>query len=230
MIPERLYKYLPSKYVENVLRRGELVFRNLTYFRQYEGKQRGDPLEAHHRDNPDNDIQITNLSTRKIIKGDFSFLNTTDSDLIYVFCMSRTHCLNLYKEFNSDACIEITNVRTFLLRTRMKVKHLVSCHESGLLHEDVKYYAANKLAEFNIKDPKELAFAKGESFKDQCEYRLIFGTKRAFKLVQKIVINAAYDFRGEAIKGKVDEKLIKIGDMSDIANAKYITDITTAST
>ncbi len=79
MIPERLYKYLPSKYVENVLRRGELLFHNLTYFRQYEGEQRGDPLEGRHRDNPDNDIQIKNLSTGKIVKGDFSFLNTTDS-------------------------------------------------------------------------------------------------------------------------------------------------------
>lgn len=222
MIPERLYKYLPSKYVENVLRRGELLFRNLTYFRQYEGEQRGDPLEAHHKDNPDNDIEITNLSTGKIIKGDFSFLNTTDSDLIYVFCMSKTHSLNLYKEFNSDSCIEITDVKKFLLRTKMKLKRLVSFHKSELLHGDVKYYAANKLAEFNIKDPKELAFAKDESFKNQSEYRLIFGTKKAFKLVQKIVINAAYDFRGEAMKGKVDEKLIKIGDMSDIANVKYI--------
>ena len=222
MIPERLYKYLSSKYVENVFRRGDLLFRNLTYFRQYEGEQRGDPLEAHHRDNPDNDIEITNLSTGKIIKGNFSFLNTTDSDLIYVFSMSKTHSLNLYKEFNSDACIEITDVKKFLLRAKMKLKRLVPFHKSELLHRDVKYYAANKLAEFNIKDPKELAFAKDESFKNQCEYRLIFGTKKAFKLVQKIVINAAYDFREEAMKGKVDGKLIKIGDMSDIANVKYI--------
>ncbi|MBT9175582.1 MAG: hypothetical protein DDT22_01262 [candidate division WS2 bacterium] len=222
MIPERLYKYIPSEYAENMLRRGELLFRNLTYFKQYEDEQRGDPLEGHHRDNPDNDMVITNLSTGKGIKGDFSFLNATDSDLIYVFCMSTINSSDLYGEFKSNACIEITDVEKFILRIRVKLKHLISCHKSGLLHGDVKYYAANKVAEFNIKDPKELAFAKDKMFKHQHEYRLVFGTKKAFKLEQKIVINKGYNFKDETIKGTAKEKLIKIGDISDFANVKYI--------
>jgi len=223
MIPLRLYKYLPSKYVEPVINNGELLFRNLTYFRQYEGARRGDPLEAHHRDNPDNDIVLTNLSTGKQTEGDFSFLNTTDSELIFVFCMSIVHNSDLYAEFNCNACIEITDVNKFLLRTRTKLRHLISCHKSGLLHGNVKYYAANKPAEFNIKDPKEISFAKDEIFKQQYEYRLIFGKKKAFKLVQKIIYNEGYDFRGEAIKGTAEDKLIKLGDISDIAKVIYLT-------
>ncbi len=219
---EKLYKYLPSIYVENVLKRGELLFRNLTYFKQYECEQRGDPLEAHHRDNPDNDIVLTNLSTGKKTQGDFSFLNTTDSDLIYVFCMSKTYSADLYSEFKSDACIEITDVEKFLLRAKTKLKHLVSLHKSGLIHGDVKYYAVNKSANFNIKNPKELAFAKDEIFEGQDEYRLIFGKKKAFNLIQKIVVNATYDFKSEAMKGTAKEKLLKIGDISDIANVKYV--------
>lgn len=221
MTPKRLYKYLPSMYVGNVLK-GELLFRNLTYFKQYEDIRRGDPLEAHHRDNPDNDAVITIHKTGEEIKGDFSFLNTTNSDLIYVFCMSTIYSRDLYSKFDSDACIEITDVEKFLLRTRVKLKHLVSCHESGLLHDNVKYYADNKPAKFNIKDPKELVFAKDEMFKHQYEYRLIFGTKKAFKLEQMIVINKHYDFKEKAMEGTVKEKLIRIGDITDISNVKHL--------
>ena len=208
MIPERLYKYLPSKYVDDVFNRGELLFRNLTYFRQYECDKRGDPLEGHHRDNPDNDITITNLTIENKIKGDFSFLNTTDSDLIYVFCMSNNYSSDLYKEFDSDICIEVTDVAKYLLRISMKLKHLTSLHKTGLLHDNVKYYSSNKPAEFNIKDPKELAFAKDEAlFGRQHEYRLVFGTDNAFKLIQKIVINKLYDFKDEAMKGEPKKRL-----------------------
>lgn len=222
MIPEKLYKYVPSKYVEDVFGKGELLFRNLAYFSQYEDERRGDPLEAHHRDNPDNDIKITNLSTRTEIKGDFSFLNTTDPNPIYAFCMSKDHRTELYKEFQSEACIEVADVEKFLLRIKVKLKHYVSCHESGLLHGDVKYYAANRPAGFNITNATELVFAKDEKFGKQNEYRIVFGTKEAFKLVQKIVINRLYDFKGEAMQGTPDEKLIRIGDISDIARVHYV--------
>jgi len=99
--PETLYKYLPAKYVNPVIQDGTLLFRNLSYFRQHEDNRRGDPLERFHRDNPDNDIAIRNLSTGKTIKGDFSFLNSTDTDLIYVFCLSKKFDTVTYPLLNS---------------------------------------------------------------------------------------------------------------------------------
>ena len=222
MPPEKLYKYLPSKHAVNMLKNGELLFRNLTYFKQYEDKKRGDPLEGHHRENPDKGIVITNLSTGKKIHGDFSFLNSTDSDIIFVFCLSKSLNSDLYKEFNSDACLVIKDVDKFLLRTRMKLRHLISCHKSGLLHGEVKYYAANAPADFNIKEPKELAFAKDEMFKHQNEYRLVFGKKKAFKLEQSMVYNNGYDFKEEAMKGTAQEKMIRLGNISDIAHIQHI--------
>ena len=222
MGPKTLYKYLPSKYVEQVLNSGELLFRNLTYFRQHECEQRGDPLEGHHRDDPDKDIEITNLSTGQKIKGGFSFLNTTNTDLIFIFCLSKTYSDRLFEEFKSDACIEITDVTGLLKRTRIALRKLISLHPAGLLHNDVKCYAANQPAEFNIKEPKELAFAKDEAFRNQDEYRLVFGKKKAFNLEQKIVVNGQYDFREEAMKGTPMDKLITIGSIADIAAVRYI--------
>ena len=222
MGPKTLYKYLPSKYVEQVLNSGELLFRNLTYFRQHECEQRGDSLEGHHRDNPDKDIEIINLSSGQKIKGDFSFLNTTNTDLIFIFCLSKTYSDRLFEEFKSNACIEITNVIELLKRTRIALRKLISFHPAGLLYNDVKYYAANQPAEFNIKEPKELVFAKDEVFRNQDEYRLVFGKKKAFNIEQKIVVNVQYDFREEAMKGTPIDKLITIGNIADIAAVRYI--------
>ena len=220
--PEKLYKYLPSKYVNSVVRKGDLLFRNLSYFRQYEDNQRGDPFEGFHRDNPDNDITINNLSTGKVIKGDFSFLNSTNTDLIYVFCLSKKVDPNLYVEFKADACIEIIDVVEFLKRTMFAVKRLLSAHSSGLLSGSVMYYKENAPAGFDIKNPKNLSFAKGRHYQHQEEFRLVFGSKKGFNLTQQIVVNQSYDFIGEANKGVPKEKYVKIGSIEDIVTIHYI--------
>lgn len=219
--PEKLYKYLPSRFVNLVVQEGALLFRNLSYFRQYEDNRRGDPLEGFHRDNPDNDITIKNLNTGKVIQGDFSFLNSTNTDLIHVFCLSKTLKESLFKEFEADTCIEITEVNEFLNRSRIAIKNLPSIHDSGLLLGDVKYYRDNAPAGFDIKNPINLPFAKGLHYHHQEEFRMVFGSKDAFKLTQQIVINQRYDFIGEAQKGVPNEKTVKIGNMEDIVVIHY---------
>lgn len=217
-----LYKYLPSIYLENVFDYGEILFRNLTYFKQHECERRGDPLEGLHRDNPNDDVTITNLSTGRVTKGDYSFLNSIDSDLVYVFCLSNSYSEELHSEFESDVCIEITDPTEFIRRIRLKVRKLVSCHKKGLLDACVSYYKPNEAAVFNIKDPYKLPFSKDVSFLSQDEYRLVFGTKRAFKLKESLAMNGKYDFREEAMKGTIKDKIIKIGSLADIANIKSI--------
>jgi len=220
-IPEKLYKYLPSKYVNSVVQKGSFLFRNLSYFRQYEDNRRGDPLEGFHRDNPDNDITITNPTTGKVIKGDFSFLNSTNTDLIQVFCLSKLFDKDLFDEFEADACLEIFEVDEFLRRSKIAVKKLISSHSSGLLFDSVWYYKENAPVGFDIKDPKNLSFAKGIHYQNQEEFRLVFGSKKAFNLTQQIVVNNNYDFIAEAKKGVPKEKLIKIGKIDDIVKIHY---------
>lgn len=213
----KLYKYLPSQYAESFVSKGDLLFRNLSYFRQNEDNRRGDPLEGFHRDNPDNDITISDPKTGKILaKGDFSFLNSTNTDLINVFCLSKDYETKLYDEFNSDYCIEILDAEEFIRKTRIAVKRLISLHKSGLLHRDVIYYHHNAPAGFDIKDPKNLAFAKGVHYQNQKEFRLAFGNRKAFDLKQQIVVNATYDFIGEAKKGTSKEKHVFVGNLSEI--------------
>ena len=213
----RLFKYLPSQFAADVVRKGDLLFRNLSFFRQCEDNRRGDPLEGFHRDNPDNDITLSDPKTGEVLaKGDYSFLNSTNTDLIYVFCLSKTHKPELYQEFKADCCIEILNLEEFIRRTAIAVKRLLSAHKSGLLYRDVNYYYENAPAGFDIKNPKNLAFAKGVHYEHQEEFRLVFGQRKAFDLKQQIVVNALYDFIGEAKKGTPQEKHILIGNLTEI--------------
>lgn len=213
--PERLYKYLPSEYLDSTIK-GEILFRNFTYFKQQEDKTRGDYLEAIHRDNPDNDITITAEKDGIPRNFDASFLNSTGSDLIFMFCTSLDFSPDLYKEFNCNACIEITDPTEFCRRIRVAVRQILSTHKNGLLCGTINYYRPNQPVEQNIKDATALPFLKDEIYSYQNEFRFVFGVSKAFKLKQQIILNKDYDFREEAMKGSAKSRVVKIGSIEDI--------------
>lgn len=212
-----LYKYLPSKYAHAFLDRGEILFRNLTYFRQHEGRVRGDPYEGIHKDHPGTNVVLENLTQGSRIVGKLSFLNSTNSDLVFAFCLSQKLSKDLMVEFESDACIEIFEPSEFIRRVRFALARLVSVHRFGLLAQPVHYYHPAEAACFDIKKPTQLAFAKNKSYAEQEEFRLSFGSRQAFKLVQQIT-QPQYDPYEDAIKGQSKEKLIKVGTLRDIAH------------
>ena len=220
--PKKLFKFLLSKYVDSMLNEGHLLFRNFTYFRQTEDLSRGDYLEAIHRDNPDNDIVISNLTTGKKYVGDCSFLNSTDSDVIFMFCMSSVYSNELHEKFKTDACIEILNPAEFIRRVRHAVQRLMRIHEKGLLTRFIHYYEPANPADVNVIDATILPFLKDEIYSDEAEYRLVYGGYKAFQLTRKIVVNEMYDFRADAMKGIVKKKILKIGSIADIADVHHV--------
>ena len=212
-----LYKYLPAKYISAVLDNGEILFRNLTYFQQHEGKVRGDLYEGIHVDYPETDIVLKNNAGKSLAVERFSFLNSINPDTVFAFCLSKRFSKNLMNEFECDSCIEIFKPNEFIRRVRYRLASLISVHKVGLLAQSVHYYHPIKPAPFDTKNPIQIAFAKNEFYKDQEEFRLCFGTRQSFKLTQKIVL-PQYNPHDEALKGQCKEKLIKIGALNDIAN------------
>jgi hypothetical protein len=79
--PERLYKYLPLRFVESVVGRGDILFRNLAYFRKVEDRGRTDLLEGLHMDYPDNPITIDAAAGGRLWHGRAAFLNPTSPPL-----------------------------------------------------------------------------------------------------------------------------------------------------
>jgi hypothetical protein len=214
--PERLFKYLPSRFVERVLRRGDLLFRNLSYFRRIEENGRGDLLEGLHMDYPDNPIKIETTDGRVKWEGRAAFLNRVNSDKLYVFCLSRELSPALYGEFGADACIEITDAPEFLRRSERVIATQVRFAESGLLHGPVLYYVPNQPLDADVTDVRVIPFCKHESYRLQVEYRLAVATRGGLSLTRQIV-NKLFSFEEDVAACTDGSRHVIVGAIHDIA-------------
>lgn len=216
-----LYKYLPSIHVPAVLDHGHLLFRNLTYFRQQEGMVRGDPYEGIHKDHPGKDVLLQNITAGFRTIDKYSFLHSTNSDLIYAFCLSRRMGKDLMAEFGCDGCIEFFEPSEFIRRVRFALARLISVHRVGLIAKPVQYYDPATRPSFDVTDPTQIAFGKNRTYSHQEEFRLSFGTRQAFKLVQQIA-QPDHDPYYDALQGTCRERLVRVGPLRDIARSVIV--------
>jgi hypothetical protein len=100
---------------------------------------------------------------------------------------------------------------------------LVSTKKSiGLLCGPALYYDPSKRAEFDVKNPTKIAFAKDFSYAYQKEFRFAFGKGRKSFYIDplkvRIVISNLHDFSEDAKSGTEAEKKLLIGSIKDIAH------------
>jgi hypothetical protein len=98
---------------------------------------------------------------------------------------------------------------------------VLSVHRIGVLAKEVTYYRPDEPALFDVADPKNLAFVKNEQYRAQAEYRVVFGSRRAFKLIQQIA-QPHHDPYEDAMQKIPAEKLVSLGSLSDIARLVHI--------
>ncbi|HVT60839.1 MAG TPA: hypothetical protein VHR45_20880 [Thermoanaerobaculia bacterium] len=170
--PRVLFKYLPTKFLADVLR-GRILFRNLAYFQQVEDTARGDLTEGMHIDKPDNPVTVESQDGRVNIQGAFAFHSEVNQERVFAFCLSTRLAPELLSEFGCDACVEIFDVSGFVARVRAAVRRSPTLAKVGLLAGPVEYYRTNDTAQMNIKDPTKLPFFKPVRFSSQFEYRLV---------------------------------------------------------
>jgi hypothetical protein len=214
--PKRLFKYLPSRYADAFVRRGDLLFRNLAYFRQIEELGRGDLLEGLHIDRPDNAITLTREDGRSFSYDGASMINEIAVERLFVFCLSTALLGSLFDEFKSDVCVEIVDPTEFFRRCERTVDRQVRWQESGLLHGPVEYYAPNKPAVGNTKDPKCIPFFKHESYAHQREYRLAASLSGGLR-VKTLISLPGYDLQAEASGLASAHRRVRIGSLEDIS-------------
>src|SRR5437899_3002766 len=110
-----LYKYLPSGYANRLVKRGEVLFRTLSYFRSVEHAARGDEAEGVHIDAPDNDVTLeTNTGLRVV--GRYRYLRSVNQDRVFAFCCSTQMDSSLFSAFDADACVVIHDLDVFFAR------------------------------------------------------------------------------------------------------------------
>lgn len=178
-----LYKYLPPKYVDAFVGRGELLFRSLSYFRNYEELHvRGDRFEGRRVFNPTAGLELTKVETDEKLLLPWAFEASVRDRDIYVFCLSQTFSLELAQEFGADACVEIKDPIALIARIRSSLRLRMWVKHSRLLHGPVDYYSPEEppVAEWAV--PERMVMRKTTDYVRQAEYRLAFARGDAFQI------------------------------------------------
>ena len=178
-----LFKYLPSKYLEAFVKRGELLFRSLSYFRNYEELQvRGDRHEGQRLFAPAKGLEITKTESGEKLLLPWAFEASVRDREIFVFCLSHVSSLELAREFGADVCVEIQDPIVLLSRVRSAVALRRWVKHARLLHGSVEYYSpeAPPLAERAV--PERMVMRKTAAYSHQQEYRLAFARGDALRV------------------------------------------------
>ncbi len=178
-----LFKYLPAQYLDAFMGRGELLFRSLSYFRNYEELEvRGDQHEGRRLYSPPQGLEINNLTTGEKIRLPGAFESSVQDREIFVFCLSQERSAELARDFNTDVCVEIHNPTALLAKVRSALMLRKWIKNARLLHGAVTYYSPEEapFAEWAV--PERMVLQKTTRFTQQHEYRLAFARGDALNL------------------------------------------------
>jgi hypothetical protein len=179
----RLYKYLPSCYLDRFVDNGQVLFRSLTYFQQYEDEKAvGDRFEGIRAFRPPQGLTVTRIATGEKFTIPYSFHSAVFGEAILVFCVSESLSHELADEFHADACVEITDVNAFVSRLQDALLALHGPDSHVLLHGPVKYYAESEAPIVDWALPEQIVMSKLQAYAHQREYRFAFAEKHALEV------------------------------------------------
>jgi hypothetical protein len=178
-----LFKYLPSKYLEAFVKRGDLLFRSLSYFRNYEElKARGDRHEGQRLFAPATGLEITKTESGEKLLLPWAFESSVRDRDIFVFCLSYVRSEQLAREFGADACVEVQDPIALLSKVRSAMALRRWVKHARLLHGSVEYYSpeAPPFAEWAV--PERMVMRKTVAYSHQQEFRLAFARGDALRV------------------------------------------------
>jgi hypothetical protein len=218
----RLYKYLPEQYVEAFVREGAILFRSLSYFRDYEADQvRGDEFEGTRLYRPQGGLEITLTATQRKIALSHSFESSVNEDDIFVFCLSRAFSVDLAAEFQASACVEILNPGRFIAGIRAALLRRPSIKNKMLMYGEVKYYTQDEPPIVDWALPERIAMSKRSIYIPQQEYRITFAINGAFS-VENTRVRLAAPGEQRALRAQSHpERLFKLGSLAKLCKVHY---------
>jgi hypothetical protein len=211
---DRLFKYIPSRHLDAFISRGEVLFRSLSYYSNYEEMQvRGDRNEGKRVFKPIGGLELTKTETGEQFRIQGTLESTVQDREIFVFCMSKVLSLELAREFKADVCIEITEPAYLIAEIRSALLRRKWVRKGRLLHGPVDYYLPETppLAEWAV--PERMVMRKTTEYIDQAEYRLAFARGNALQLENVVTkIKTSQVFTPPTLHGH-PEHLLKVGSL-----------------
>jgi hypothetical protein len=171
LVRQRLYKYFSDRKWAEAFLDGQIRFRSLAYFRDYEDEGiRKDKNEGTAIFRPDNGLEINNLTqgTKFILPG-YAFESSANQEEIFVYCTSRVLNDEIRAGLNANTCVEILRIQTFCTRIRNALPATATFRWGRLA-----YYEETEGGSPRWALPDMIALSKLKDYEWQHEYRFIF--------------------------------------------------------
>jgi hypothetical protein len=192
-----LYKYFSErKWAEEFLD-GKILFRSLSYFRDYEDKNvREDQNEGTAIFRPEGGLVVNNLTqgTTSTLLG-HALESSANQEEIFVYCVSRALTDELRERSRAVACIEILNVGMFCDRIEAALPPTAAFPgrpgHTRIGHR-VEYYQETEAGSPRWALPDLIAISKIDSYAWQDEFRLVFSVTDALGF-EKVAVRVTHD-------------------------------------
>ena len=211
---QHLFRYLREEYAAAFVKRGELLFRSLLYFRDYEDPSvRGDPDEGTRVHRPEGGLKIKKVDTGEELTLPHRFESTANEDDIFVCCFSTAFDPRLAERFSVTCCVEIKDASAFIARIRNALALRSSIKDKLLAFGPVKYYEHSDPPIVDWALPERIALSKPASFSWQQEYRIAFSVNGAFD-VENVKLRLVTEPRSPLPRTAPDPRALKLGNIS----------------
>ena len=182
-----LYKYFTEKKWADAFLNGEVLFRSLAYFRDYEDKcVRSDQNEGVSVHQPEGGLIVNDLTHGATFTiAEHAFESTAKQEEIFIFCVSRSLSDEMRERFGAVACVEIFDTRTFCNRIETALlpfrASFPGCPGQKHIGHRVTYYKKTDAVGPRWALPDMIAKSKLYDYKWQQEFRLIFSRTDALE-------------------------------------------------
>ena len=208
---------MSAKYAQAFVERGEMLFRALSYYRDYEDEGvRADEFEGTRLHLPLEGLKLTKVATGEVVPVPYTFESTAQEDDIFVSCLSTTRSQALVDKFGTDTCVEIAEPSKLLALIRNALARRPSVKNKHLEYGPVKYYAPHDPPIVDWALPERIALSKPSTFSWQGEYRIAFAVNGAFKVENIRVKLVPLGERHRHRSTNHPERLLKLGSMSKL--------------
>ena len=167
-----LYKYYSErKWAEEFLD-GRVLFRSLSFFRDYEEDKDGrrDQNEGTAIFRPEGGLIVNNKTQGRTFNlPHHAFKSTAKQEEVFVFCTSRSHTDERREKFHAVVCVEILNIKMLCERIEAALPP-----KAIFRGRRVEYYKETEGGDPRWALPDKIATSKLDSYAWQDEYRLLF--------------------------------------------------------
>jgi hypothetical protein len=162
-----------EEYARKLVEEGEVLFRALSYFRDYEDNGvRADPYEGTLTHRPEDGLKIQLVKDGQTVALPHTFEARAREDDILVYCLSTQLSHHIARRFDAKVAVLVKDRGTFLARVRRALTHVPGANPKQLVHGAVKYVDKHDPPGVAWALPERIALRKPVTYRWQSEYRI----------------------------------------------------------